>query len=90
MIATRTLCGAAREFALEVMQNLVAEGLIVNGRHHIVQSCMGGDLKLPLRMARAMWVLVEVPVHLLQGKKRAPFQDQVSLGSLWWTAYTND
>jgi hypothetical protein len=41
-------------------------------------------------MARAMWVLVEVPVHLLQGKKRAPIQDHVSLGSLWWTAYTSD
>ena len=31
----------------EVMQNLVADGLNVNGRHHyIVHSCMGGDLKL--------------------------------------------
>jgi hypothetical protein len=31
---------------LEAMQNLVPEGLLVNGGHHIVQSCMGGDLKL--------------------------------------------
>jgi hypothetical protein len=41
-------------------------------------------------MARAVWVLVEVPVHLLQGKKKAPFQDQVSFGSLWRIAYTSD
>jgi hypothetical protein len=31
---------------LEAIRNLEAEGNIVDGRHHAVQSCMVGDLKL--------------------------------------------
>jgi hypothetical protein len=32
--------------SLEVIRSLEAEGILVDGRHHAVQSCMGGDLKL--------------------------------------------
>jgi hypothetical protein len=31
---------------LEVIRNLEGEGVVVDGRHHAVQPCMGGDLKL--------------------------------------------
>jgi hypothetical protein len=30
----------------EVIRNLEAKGIMVDGRHHAVQSCMGGDLNL--------------------------------------------
>jgi hypothetical protein len=30
----------------EVIPNLEAEGIMVDGRHYAVQSCMGGDFKL--------------------------------------------
>jgi hypothetical protein len=30
----------------KMMQTLVVEDLAVSGMHHVVQSCMGGDLKL--------------------------------------------
>jgi hypothetical protein len=30
----------------EVIRNLEVEGIMVDGRHHAVQSCMGEDLKL--------------------------------------------
>jgi hypothetical protein len=40
-------------------------------------------------MDGAVWILIKVPVHLLEGKEGIPIQDQVSLGWLWWTAYAN-
>jgi hypothetical protein len=36
----------SRHGILEVKRDLEAEGIMVDGRHHFVQSCMGGDLKL--------------------------------------------
>jgi hypothetical protein len=30
----------------EVIRNLEAKGTMVNGRHHAVPSCVGGELKL--------------------------------------------
>jgi hypothetical protein len=49
MIVICPLCTCLRSFRpfAKEIQNLVVEGLMdVNGRHHIVQSCRGVDLKL--------------------------------------------
>jgi hypothetical protein len=75
---------------LEVMRKLEVEGIMANGRHHVEQSCKGGDLKLLNGwMGLCAWVLIELPVYLLQSKEGAHVKDQVSFGWLWRTTHAN-